>query len=130
VTEDQPIADWEREFLIREAIKKAGDRDVQWLVDRLDAAAREARNAVEELTEEAKRLRSDRRADAFEAWAARREGICGAEFGQHGIICELTHGHLSAWHEAPNEIGPPMRWKPSTVAFNLTGMFDAAGDVP
>jgi hypothetical protein len=59
-----------------------------------------------------------------------REGICGAEFGQHGIICELTFGHRSAWHEAPNDPGlPPLRWKPSTEPFNLSGYFNAAGDV-
>lgn len=67
--------------------------------------------------------------------AVRREGICGdpaptlirTEDGQEsgaGVICELTHGHRSEWHEAPSHdpFLPPMRWRNTSVG--LAGIWD------
>ena len=59
----------------------------------------------------------------------RREGICGdrapalirtddGEESGAGVICELTHGHTSEWHEARDELGPPMRWRPASVTIS------------
>ena len=61
-------------------------------------------------------------------------GICGdqaprlvlvddVEESGAGVICELHHGHPSEWHEAPNEFGPPMRWRPASIT--VSGVFDA-----
>ena len=41
-----------------------------------------------------------------------------------GVICELHHGHPSEWHEAPNQFGPPMRWKPASISLASLGDFD------
>lgn len=70
--------------------------------------------------------------------AMRREGICGdqaptmirTEEGDEsgaGVICELTHGHKSEWHEAPSipdPLLPPMRWRNSSVT--ISGTFGEA----
>lgn len=66
---------------------------------------------VPALIEEMRRLRERTNGD-------RREGICG--HWMQGAICELSYGHLSAWHEASNGPGhAPMRWRPESDADDI-----------
>jgi hypothetical protein len=51
------IADWEREYLIREWLKTDGNPELSWLVDHLDERIARAESLLTELTESMNRRR-------------------------------------------------------------------------